>query len=95
MYLRVTDSGIHVRFFFFFLLIALSMIQGEDNRRQTGQELLGWNGIPFYSTHSTTYTRGWNDAGMVVTRVIRVILGIRVILNALVNSIHMLGCSNP
>ena len=73
MYLRVTDSGIHVRFFFFFLLIALSMIQGEDNRRQTGQELLGWNGIPFYSTHCKTYTRGWNDPGMVVTRLTRVI----------------------
>jgi hypothetical protein len=40
---------------------------------------LGWNGIPFYSTDCKTHTRGWNDAGMVVTRLIRVILVIRLI----------------
>jgi hypothetical protein len=40
---------------------------------------LGWNGIPFYFTDCKTHTRGWNDAGMVITRVIRVILVIRVV----------------
>jgi hypothetical protein len=37
-------------FFFFFLLIALSMIQVEDNRRQTGSGAVGleWNTVLFH-----------------------------------------------
>ena len=71
------------------------MIQGEDNRRQTGQVLLCWNGIPFCSTHCKTYTRGWNDPGMEVIRVMRVIRVIRVIRVARVICVVCVGWKVP